>query len=81
MALQIAPLIVPKQRILITLYLFMAGIILFQFMAAIWHVGNYLNCLLRGSLQLSIAAIHDGLAWSVAPSITVGLHVLYHPAD
>jgi len=29
MALQIAPLIVPEQQILISLYLFMAGVIVF----------------------------------------------------
>ena len=61
MALQIAPLIVLEQRILISLYLYRAGIILFHLMATIWHGWDYLNWLLRGSLLLFITAIHHGL--------------------
>ena len=57
MALQIAPLIVLERRILILLYLFMAGIILFHLMATIWHDGDYLNWLLWGSLLAMIAGL------------------------
>ena len=57
MALQIAPLIVLERRILIFLYLFMAGIILFHLMAMIWHGRNYLNWLLLGSLLAMIAGL------------------------
>lgn len=57
MALQIAPLIVLERRILILLYLFMAGIILFHLMATIWHDGDYLNWLLCGSLLAMIAGL------------------------
>jgi hypothetical protein len=46
MALQIAPLIVAERRILISLYLFMAGIILFHLLPPIWHRGEYLDWLL-----------------------------------
>ena len=54
MALQIAPLIDLESRILIFLYLFMTGIILFHLMATIWHGGDYPNLLLRGSLLAMI---------------------------
>ena len=57
MALQIAPLIVLESQILILLYLFMAGIILFHLMATIWLGGDYLNWLLRGSLLAMIAGL------------------------
>jgi hypothetical protein len=57
MALQIAPLIVLERRILILLYLLMAGVILFHLMAKIWHGGDYLNWLLRGSLLAMIAGL------------------------
>ena len=57
MALQIAPLIVAERRILISLYLFMAGIILFHLLPSIWHSGEYLNWLLGGSLLVSIAGL------------------------
>ena len=57
MALQIAPLIVLESQILILLYLFMAGIILFHLMATIWHCRDYLNWLLRGSLLAMIAGL------------------------
>ena len=57
MALQIAPLIVLERRILILLYRFMAGTILFHLMPMIWHIGNYLNWLLRGSLLAMIAEL------------------------
>jgi hypothetical protein len=57
MALQIAPLIVRERRILILLYLFMAGIILLHLMATIWHSRDYLNWLLRGSLLAMIAGL------------------------
>ena len=57
MALQIAPLIVLECQILILLYLFMAGIILFHLMATIWHGGDYLNWLLRGPLLATIAGL------------------------
>jgi len=49
MALQIAPLIIAERRILILLYLFMAGVSLFHLLPSIWHSGEYLNWLLRGS--------------------------------
>jgi hypothetical protein len=39
MALQIAPLIVAESRVLISLYLFMAGAILFHLLSPIWHRG------------------------------------------
>ena len=57
MALQIAPLIVLERRILILLYLFMAGIILFHLMATIWHGRDYRNWLLRGSMLAMIAGL------------------------
>ena len=57
MALQIAPLIVAERRILISLYLFMAGIILFHLLPPIWHSGEYLDWLLGGSLLVSIAGL------------------------
>ena len=57
MALQIAPLIVLERRILIFLYLFMAGIILFHLMATIWHRRDYRNWLLRGSMLAMIAGL------------------------
>ena len=57
MALQIAPLIVAERRILISLYLFMAGIILFHLLPSIWHSGEYLNWLLGGSLLVSITGL------------------------
>ena len=57
MASQIAPLIVLERRILILFYLFMAGIILFHLMSTIWHGGDYLNWLLRGSLLAMIAEL------------------------
>ena len=57
MALQVAPLIVLERRILILLYLFMAGVILFHLMAKIWHGGDYLNWLLRGSLLAMIVGL------------------------
>ena len=57
MALQIAPLIVAERRILISLYLFMAGIILFHLLPPIWHRGEYLDWLLGGSLLVSIAGL------------------------
>ena len=57
MALQIAPLIVAERRILISLYLFMAGIILFYLLPSIWHSGEYLNWLLGGSLLVSIMGL------------------------
>jgi hypothetical protein len=57
MALQIAPLIVPEHQILISLYLFMAGIIAFNLLPSIWHSCDYLNWLLRGFLLLSIAGL------------------------
>jgi hypothetical protein len=56
-ALQIAPLIVAERRILISLYLFMAGIILFHLLPSIWHSGEYLNWLLGGSLLVSITEL------------------------
>jgi hypothetical protein len=39
MAFQIAPLIVPERRILISVYLFMVGINLFYLLPPIWHSG------------------------------------------
>ena len=57
MASQIAPLIVLERRMLILFYLFTAGIILFHLMATIWHGGDYLNWLLRGSLLAMIAEL------------------------
>ena len=57
MALQIAPLIVLERRILILLYRFMAGIILFHLMASIWHGGDYFNWLLHGSLLVMITKL------------------------
>ena len=57
MALQIAPLIVLERRILVWLYLSMAGIILFHLMATIWHGRDYRNWLLRGSLLAMIAGL------------------------
>ena len=57
MALQIAPLIVLERQILILLYLFMAGIILFHLMATIWHRRDYRNWLLRGSMLAMIAGL------------------------
>ena len=57
MALQIAPLIVLESQILILLYLFMAGIILFHLMATIWHGGDHLDWLLRESLMAMIAGL------------------------
>ena len=57
MALQIAPLIVAERWILISLYLFMAGIILFHLLPPIWHRGEYLDWLLGGSLLVSIAEL------------------------
>ena len=57
MALQIAPLIVFERRILILLYLFMAGITLFHLMATIWHGRDYLNWLLHESLMAMIAGL------------------------
>jgi hypothetical protein len=57
MALQIAPLIVAERRILISLYLFMAGIILFHLLPSIWHNCEYLNWLLGGSLLVSITGL------------------------
>jgi hypothetical protein len=57
MALQIAPLIVLERRILILLYLFMAGIILFHLMATICHGRDNRNWLLRGSLLAMIAGL------------------------
>ena len=57
MALQIAPLIVLARRILILLYMFMDGIILFHLMATIWHGGDYLNWLLCESLLAMIAGL------------------------
>ncbi len=57
MVLQIAPLIVAERRILISLYLFMAGIILFHLLPPIWHRGEYLDWLLGGSLLVSIAGL------------------------
>ena len=57
MVLQIAPLIVLERRILISLYLFMAGIILFHLMATIGHGRDYRNWLLRGSLLAMIAGL------------------------
>jgi hypothetical protein len=56
-ALQIAPLIVAERRILISLYLFMAGIILFHLLPSIWHSGEYLNWFLSGSLLVSITGL------------------------
>ena len=55
MALQIAPLIVAERRVLISLYLFMAGIILFHLLPPIWHLGEYLDWLLSESILVSIA--------------------------
>ena len=60
MALQIVPLIVFERRILILLYLFVVGIILFRLMATIWHGGDYFNWLLRGSLLAMIAGLGGG---------------------
>ena len=57
MALQIAPLIVLERQILILLYLFMVGIILFHLMATIWHRRDYRNWLLRGSMLAMIAGL------------------------
>ena len=57
MALQIAPLIVFERRILILLYLFVAGIILVHLIATIWHGGDYINWLLRWSLLAMIAGL------------------------
>ena len=57
MALQIAPLIVLERRILILLYLFMAGVILFHLMATIWHGRDYRNWLLRESMLAMIAGL------------------------
>jgi competence protein ComEC len=57
MALQIAPLIVPERWILLSLYLFTAGIILFQLLPSILHSGEYLNWLLRGSLLVLITGL------------------------
>ena len=57
MALQIAPLIVLERRILILLYLIVAGIILFHLMATIWHGRDYLNWLLREPLLAMIAGL------------------------
>jgi hypothetical protein len=61
MALQIAPLIVAECRILILLYLFMAGIILFHLLPSIWHNGEYLNWLLGGSLLVSISGLRAAI--------------------
>ena len=61
MALQIAPLIIFERLILILLYLFVAEIILFHFMATIWHGRDYLNWLLRGSLLAMIAGLGAGI--------------------
>ena len=57
MALQIAPLIVFKPRILILLYRFMAEIMLFDLMVSIWHGGDYFNWLLHGSLLAMITEL------------------------
>ena len=57
MALQIAPLIVAERRILISLCLFIAGIILFHLLPSIWHSSEYLNWLLGGSLLVSITGL------------------------
>jgi len=57
MALQIAPLIVAERRILISLYLFSTGIILFHLLPSIWHSGEYLNWFLRGSFLVKIAGL------------------------
>jgi hypothetical protein len=57
MTLQIAPLIVAELQILISLYLLIAGIILFHLLPSIRHSGEYLNWLLRGSLLVSIARL------------------------
>ena len=61
MALQIAPLIVLERQILILLYLFMAGIILFHLMATIGHGRDYRNWLLRGSLLAMIAGLEPAI--------------------
>ena len=57
MALQIAPLIVPERRILIYLYLFVTGIILFHSLPALWHHGDKLVLLLTGGAFMILAAI------------------------
>lgn len=57
MALQIAPLIVAESRILISLYLLMAGIILSHLLPPIWHRGEYLDWLLSASLLVSITGL------------------------
>jgi hypothetical protein len=56
-ALQIAPLIVAERLILLSLYLFMVGIILFHLLPSIWHNGEYLNWLLGRSLLVSIKGL------------------------
>jgi len=57
MALQIAPLIVPERRILIYLYLFVTGVILFHSLPALWHHGDQLVLLLSGGAFMILAAI------------------------
>ena len=57
MTLLIAPLIVAKRRILISLNLFMAGTVLFHLLPSIWHRVEYLNWLLGGSFLVSIAGL------------------------
>ena len=61
MALQIAPPIVAERRILISLYLFMAGVILFHLLPSIWHSGEYLNWLLGGSLLVLITGLRAAI--------------------
>ena len=82
MALQIAPLIVPERRILIYLYLFVAGIILFHLLPPIWHSGRHLFWVLAGLALASCVGLlaayyarrttgHDkGLL--VAVAVTIG---------
>jgi hypothetical protein len=41
----------------ISLYLIMAGIILFHLLPSIWHSGEYLNWLLGGSLLVPIKGL------------------------
>ena len=57
MALQIAPLIVLERRILILLYLFMAGTILFHLLPLVSQSRDYFNWLLSGALLAMIVGL------------------------
>ena len=72
MALQIAPLIVAERWILISLYLFMAGVILFHLLPPIWHRGEYLDWLLSASLLVSIAGLGAQSMPAILPDMNGG---------